>query len=798
MRIIDKQHWKDIVTSQPLLVKMIIYLFIFSAVMTSSLAGMKMYIDYNRNVELLKQQLAHIENTQLQVMAKNIWNFSDDTIDTQLKGIIQHDDIVYLELIDTYNNRYIEGNYDLASSSMIVKEIDIEYKFKNKTIKLAQLKIVATTAIIKNALLDNLVMVVIVEFIKVITICIFIMLLFYYFFNRHLVHILDFARSIDLDNLDQSLVLHKKSYRNNRQDELDRIVVAINEMRHRLKQELLRRQEQDSSLRLSAKVFESTFDGIIITNSNGAIVAINDAFSKITGYEIADVVGKNPRMLQSGRYDKQFYQEMWHELVIKDQWRGEIWNKRKNGETYPELMTISSIKDDDGNTENYVAIFSDITILKQTMQQLEYQAHHNSLTDLPNRLLLQARLEYSVQQAKRNNTQGAVIFLDLDNFKKINDSLGHAMGDKTLQEVARRLVRICREVDTVAHVGGDEFVVVLHEIQSIDDATSKASQVIAELELPFFLAGYEMYISGSLGITSFNSECNSIIELLKEADTAMYAAKASGSGRYCFYSAEFTELALEKISTETELRHALERNELELYYQPQVLLTNKKIVACEALVRWNHPEKGLILPDAFIPLSEETGLILPLGEFVLRSACLQYVRWCEMGIKLERIAVNISGKQIHQKGFSSLVAKILKETQCPAHAIELEITEGFIMQQPQHSIGVLRQIRQLGVALSIDDFGTGHSSLSYLQKLPIQRLKIDKSFVWDIHKNPEGEAIVQAVISLGHSVKLSITAEGIETVAQNQFLLEHQCNEGQGYLYSKPVAVDKMTAILLK
>ncbi len=556
--------------------------------------------------------------------------------------------------------------------------------------------------------------------------------------------------------------------------------------------------EQEARLRLSAKVFESTTEGIIITDQEGLVLAVNPAFSHITGYIEADIVGENPRILQSGRHDKKFYQKMWQELGKTGQWRGEIWNKHKDGKIYPEFLTISSIKNEEEETLNYVAVFSDITSIKKVTEQLEYQAHHHPLTGLPNRLLLYARLEHSIQHVKRERDRGAVMFLDLDNFKKVNDSLGHDAGDEVLKEVARRLQEHSRNVDTVSHLGGDEFVVVLQTIRNVQGALIRAQQILDSLQKPFLVGEYELYVSGSVGIAEFDGDCENIETLLKNADTAMYKAKESGKNCYQLYSPDFTETAIEKVLLESHLRRALERNELVLYYQPQVALPAGNIVAVEALVRWHHPDLGLVPPGDFIPLSEETGLIIPMGEWILRAACEQLMLWRKQGCGLRRIGVNLSGKQIQHKNLLEMVERILLETGCPSGSLELEITEGFIMQHPEQSISVLQQIRALGVELSIDDFGTGHSSLNYLKRLPINRLKIDRSFVWDIGENPDGEAITKAVIAMGHSLNLQITGEGIETSAQRKFLEKYSCNEAQGYLFSRPLPAEEVSGLLKK
>jgi len=560
--------------------------------------------------------------------------------------------------------------------------------------------------------------------------------------------------------------------------------------------DITEQHELDKKLQLAAKVFENSLEGILVTDRDGSIVTINRAFSEITGYSEAEVLGKNPRLLKSDRHDDLFYQEMWRSLKREGEWRGEIWNKNRAGNIYPELLTISEITNSEGETANYVAIFSDITKIKEAAEQLKYQVHHHPLTGLPNRLLLYARLEHSIQHVARQGTRGAVMFLDLDHFKKINDSLGHSAGDAVLVEVARRLQKDSRNVDTVAHLSGDEFVIVLQAIRTVQDAKNRAQQILESLRLPFVVDGYEIHISGSIGITEFTAAEEKVETVLKNADAAMYKAKEYGKNCYQFYQSEFNQKAIEKVRLESDLRQAVERHELVLYYQPQVELPHANIVAMEALLRWRHPEQGLLPPGDFIPLSEETGLIIPIGEWVLKTACEQLMAWREQGYDLRRIAVNLSGKQIQQQNLPGMVERVLRETGCPADSLELEISEGFIMLHPGQAISVLHQIRDLGVELSIDDFGTGHSSLNYLKKLPVSRLKIDRSFVWDIGTHADGEALTRAVIAMGQSLNLQITAEGIETLEQKAFLEKYSCDEAQGFLLSHPLPADKISELL--
>lgn len=562
--------------------------------------------------------------------------------------------------------------------------------------------------------------------------------------------------------------------------------------------DITEKAEQEALVRLSAKVFENTTEGIIITDKTGKILAVNRAFTAITGYSESEVLGGNPRLLQSGKQDLVFYQKLWRELARDGHWRGELWNKRKNGEIYPEWLTIGSVAGDNGQLENYVAVFSDITSVKSAMAQLEFQAQHHPLTGLPNRLWLHNRLEHSIQRALRENACGAVLFIDLDNFKHINDSFGHATGDEVLKEVACRIKTITRAVDTFAHLSGDEFVLVMEQVMSVDDVSRHARLLLEKLHDPFVIHSYELFLCASIGIALFPGDGVDAESLLKNSDAAMYQAKASGKNRFHFYSPELTAASRERLHMESQLRRVLEKNELLVHYQPQMCMATGNIIAMEALVRWQHPEMGLVPPGKFIPLSEEIGMIIPIGEWVLRTACRFFVELSKSGSSLKRVAVNLSGRQLQNKTLPETVSKILRETGCPASALELEITEGFVMQHPEQAIQVLAQLRELGVALAIDDFGTGHSSLNYLKRFPVHRLKIDQSFVADIGKNPEGEAITKAIIAMGQILNLEITAEGIETVEQLDFLRDLRCEEAQGYLISKPLSAEQFAEFVAK
>jgi diguanylate cyclase (GGDEF)-like protein/PAS domain S-box-containing protein len=549
----------------------------------------------------------------------------------------------------------------------------------------------------------------------------------------------------------------------------------------------------EARLRLAARVFAESAEGIIITDAQSCIVEVNRAFETITGYSRAEIAGKNPSLFSSGYHGAEFYRTMWATLHAQGHWQGEIWNRRKNGEVYPEWLSLNAIRDEEGIVCNYVAMFSDITEMKANEARrkadearIQHMAHHDFLTGLPNRFLLNDRFGQLHATARRNGTRFAVIFIDLDRFKNVNDTLGHTVGDQLLCTVAQRLCSQTRASDTVSRQGGDEFIVLLSEITEPDDAGHAALKLIRVLGEPCILEGHELTITPSIGIAISPDDGEDMDTLLKHADLAMYNAKQQGRNNFQFFRQEMNTRTLELLVLENQLRQALKREEFELFYQPQVNLASNQTVIFEALVRWRHPERGLVSPTDFIPLAEETGLILPLGLWVLQEACRQVAVWRRGSQPEIRVAVNLSAIQFRQPDLAEQVRYALDSAAVESNALELEVTESMVMQDAELTIQTLQALRAMGVTLAIDDFGTGYSSLAYLKRFPVNTLKLDRSFVRDLADDPDAVAICTAVIGLARNLRLEVVAEGVETGEQLVWLRSAGCQVAQGFLLGRP------------
>jgi diguanylate cyclase (GGDEF)-like protein/PAS domain S-box-containing protein len=549
----------------------------------------------------------------------------------------------------------------------------------------------------------------------------------------------------------------------------------------------LRRQEE--SLRQAATVFEQTRDGVAITDASARIIAVNRAFSKITGYSSEEVVGRNTSLLKSGHHDAAFYAAMWSQLTGKGFWEGEVCNRRKNGEHYPQWLTISAVLNERNEIERYIGVFTDISRIRNAEAHAEFIAYHDALTRLPNRSLLNIRYQHALDRARRHDHKLALLILDLDLFRNINDSLGHEFGDRLLVAITERFKSRLRDEDTLARLHGDEFAVLMEDVEVSADAAVVARDLLKALEAPFRIGSAEdIYIGASIGISiSPDDGCDPAL-LMRNADTAVNLAKAQGRKTFCFYTESLTTLALERMRLESSLRKAIELEHLVLHYQPLIEARTGAVIGSEALVRWPDPEQGMIAPMRFIPVAEDCGLIAPLGAWVLLTACRQMKAWLDAGRPLRTIAVNVSPRQFFLQDVPELVRQTLADTGLDARFLELEITEGILIEHGERAVAILKRLRELGVRLSIDDFGTGYSSLSYLKRFPIDKLKIDRSFVRDITSDANAAEIASTIIAMARSLQLSVLAEGVETPAQLAFLDQHGCEYYQGYFFCRPVA----------
>ena len=568
-------------------------------------------------------------------------------------------------------------------------------------------------------------------------------------------------------------------------------LLGIGVIGRRARQRFLERQRTLDELLLAAHVFEDSLQGIMVTDVAGRILRVNKTFTVVTGYDEAEAIGQTPRILKSGRHDHDFYRQFWEQLKTAGSWQGEIWNRRKNGEGYPSWESIFALRDVRGEIRYFVSISQDITSQKDASERIHRLAHYDVLTGLPNRVLFEERLRHALGRCHRLQGRLALLFVDIDHFKKINDTYGHSAGDRLLEVVAERMVAALRDTDTLARLGGDEFTVLVEDVADAGDLEPVARKLIEVLARPVAIRETEVFVSASIGIALSPDDGADYESLLRNADTAMYQAKAAGRNRWQLYRQEMSDQVANRLELDTALRYALARGEFILYYQPRARTADQRMVGCEALIRWRHPVRGLVPPDEFIPLAEETGLIVEIGAWVLTEACRQMADWCQRWGGACRVSVNVSAQQMRRTDFVGQVRAALSEAGLNPSCLELEITETSLMDNIEPAIAAFRELSALGVAVSIDDFGTGYSSLSYLKRLPIQCLKIDRSFVRDTPADRDDCAIVKTIIAMSETLHIHVVAEGVETAEQLDFLAREGCPEFQGYLLAKPLPPDE-------
>ncbi len=547
----------------------------------------------------------------------------------------------------------------------------------------------------------------------------------------------------------------------------------------------------DERQRLAATVVDNTIEGVVVTDASSRILSVNAAFTRLLGYTEEEMLGKTPRMFKSGRHDQAFYSAMWNTLNATGHWQGEIWNRRKNGEIFPEYMSLSAVRDGAGTVTHYVCMFTDISSEKAREAQLEFLAHRDMLTGLPNRVRFAQLLGEAVSEAAASGAPLAVMLLNIDRFKDVNDSYGHAIGDQVLRHIAARVHESLGENDVIGRMAGDELAVLFKGVGERGEAIARARQLIAAAGQPWRSPdGLSVVAGASVGICMYPAHADNAQDLLQGAHAAVYGAKSRNGRAWCFFQEDMTQAARERLGMEARLRQAIELGHLRLYFQPQIELATGRLVGAEALVRWLDPEEGLISPARFIPVAESSGVIGPLGLWVLREACAQGQRWRESGLPEMTIAVNVSLHQFLLTDIAGATADALAATGFPPQCLELEITESALAERPEEAMAVMRRLRAQGLRLAIDDFGTGYSSLAHLKRFPLDLLKIDQGFIRDIPHSADDMAISGSVIALGHAMGLKVLAEGVETQEQLQFLQSKGCDHFQGYLCSRPLPAE--------
>lgn len=561
-------------------------------------------------------------------------------------------------------------------------------------------------------------------------------------------------------------------------------------------QDITERRQSSEKLELAARVFACTRDGIVVTDAASTIVAVNAAFERITQYSEADVLGRNIRMLRSNLHDMDFYRQLWVTVARDGHWRGEIWNRRKNGEVFPEWLTISAVASAEHGMAGYVGVFTDLSDITEANEQLQFMINHDPLTRLPNRSLLNDRLEQAIEAAHQGQRTIAVLLLNIDRLQRVNDSIGHDAGDLLLREMAQRLLARLHPGDTLARIGSDEFVMVLSHVDDNDDINAAAQQMLDTVAAPCQLLGHEVVVTASVGIALFPLDGVAPGDLIRNADTALSHVKNSGRNSFRYFTAEMNTRALHWMALEHRLRSAMGRDEFSLFYQPQVRLADQQICGAEALIRWRSAELGMVSPAEFIPLAEDSGLIVEIGEWVIRSACAQNMAWQDAGLRALPVAVNVSAHQITAGTLPSIVTSALRASGMQARYLAIELTESVLMQEAELAMAQIAELRAIGVAVALDDFGTGYSSLSYLSRFALDKLKIDQSFVRNITGDAKSAAIAKATIALAHGLGITVVAEGVETREQRDYLDGASCDEVQGYFFSRPLPADEFVALL--
>jgi len=779
---------KRIRTASPLSIRLLAWILLFSSAFTLLASGIQIYSDYRQDLNKIQQRLDVIEAGYSSSLARSLWALDQKSLQTQMEGILSLPDIDHLRLRIEPDSELVMGQS--PRGDVLSHSFDLVYR-DDEPFNLGRITITAGLERVYQDLRHRVGVIIATQFFTIFFISILILWIFRHLVTRHLTAMAGYTRDLSLKTLSRPLKLERPDTPGNRRDELGLVTDAINEMRERLNEDVARRERDAADILKFSQAIEQSPSSVLICDRQWHIEYANQKFSQLTGYTQDDIIGKHPSALVDQSMNSREAWHLWQAIRLQVKrvgvWQGEVNSVRRNGERYWEQLVVTPIKDSNSDTTGYLILGEDISIRKRYEQQLLRQANYDVLTGLPNRMLALDRLKLAIAQARRDETQVGVMFLDLDNFKHINDTLGHDAGDTLLIEASKRVSSCLRGTSTVARLGGDEFLVVLPGLSGPDAACQVADRILQTFSTPFMLGGQEVFVTTSIGIATFPQDSDNSGTLLQHADAAMYEAKHKGKSAYSRFTPEMTEISHERLQMESYMRKAMELGEFELYFQPIIDTHSGKLVSAEALLRWNNPALGMVMPDRFIPLAEETGLIIPIGEWVIQEACKAARNWQTLTGNPIGVAVNVSPRQFRDPGFTDAVMRALDASGLSPELLELEITERLILDNSIETADILRKLDRSGIRLTVDDFGTGYSALSYLKSYPFDTLKIDKSFIQDVLTENDDASLVRAIITMAHSLGLKVVAEGVEAEAQTHFLKEEHCDYSQGYFYSTPL-----------
>ncbi|MGO1461661.1 MAG: EAL domain-containing protein [Marinobacter sp.] len=777
-------------SGSPLSFRLLAWILLFSSAFTLIASAIQIYSDYRKELSQIDSRMQLVESGYASSLARSLWALDQKLLQTQMEGILSLPDVVHLRLGIEPDSELIMGEIPRGSDTKS-HQFDVIYEDGDE-IKLGELTVTADLNRVYQDLKRKIGIIMATQFLKTFLVSILIILIFQRFVTRHLTTMANYAKDFSLKNLNTPLTLDRLDTPSHRNDEIGRVSEAINQMRERLNADMVRQEKDAAEIYKFSKAIEQSPSSVVMCDRQWRVEFANQKFTQLTGFDAKSIIGRHPGALSDNNTENRDNRHLWQSIRLQVQrvgvWQGEINSVRRNGERFWEQLIVTPIKDAAGNATGYLILGEDISIRKRYEQQLLRQANYDILTGLPNRMLALDRLKLALAQARRENSMVGVMFLDLDNFKHINDTLGHDAGDNLLIEAARRISSCLRGTSTVARLGGDEFLVILPGLAGPESSSQVAERILANFTPAYTLNGQEIFVTTSIGIAIFPNDSDNSGTLLQHADAAMYQAKHQGKSSYAHFTPEMTAASHERLQMESRMRRALELQEFELYFQPIVDAVSGELRAAEALLRWNNPAMGVVMPDNFIPLAEETGLIIPIGEWVLEQACRSAREWKDTIGQDIGISVNVSPRQFRDPGFTNAVMSALANNNLAPERLELEITESLLLDNSIETADILKQLDRAGVRLSVDDFGTGYSALSYLKSYPFDTLKIDKSFVQDVLKEPEDASLVRAIINMAHSLGLTIIAEGVEEESQTYFLKQEGCDFAQGYFYSRPLS----------